>query len=1013
MANTIRCKLDGKQSVTFPVTLKKNGRFLTDPINIVVRGFVKFKDESNPNVSEYESDEYQKDSASLLNDKTIVYPVLFTSDEITINNGKGTITLLPRSEDILSDFDTISGRSGESRTSVSETEVLEGGSGVKIIIEVGTERVPYKISVEVTVVDDNGQFFGQSVDRGSTSASKDGDGLFEQEMKQVVSNLIVEFYNDDEWIPSIKSSLTDNAGTSEEALEAIDELSNEIAFGSSAMYDAIKASAVMLSDNSIDPFRKVIYLFTDNDSNMSVATADEAINEVNSIDGNKQTPVLTGNLQIVEPITLSVKANTTDTVNLNKIGFLTGGQSVTVVSEEFLDEIVDIFYGEAVGALGYGYYEFDVDLLNIVSIESITGDFTISDSRSNASWQIELSDDGYTYVSVADIFSSTDIYQVDNISARFLKFKVTLLTGFSSDEYLGEPQSPVLNGFEIVYNESKTVFLFFNSQDDGFPPYQMVIGIDGNPINQDQIEVGLSKSDSSNWSDFSNGSQPTINQNGKIVVPLRFSQDIEEFAQEPLSKIDGFTLKTLYGSWDPYSSVTIYDKVNDIVFSSEYKLYPRDGIVVFKGTLPNDYVDGDFSIGILNGNDYKIGLKLTNISNANSLELYGIGKMYTTGKDLLPPIDKQAPEAQDVTISPDVPNMYSVMSSSYVYFDANFESEDLSQREIKWYINGVRVSYLDGLTSWNDLADANDPLYQHILSFTINDIEQGETAEEKARLLGESILKVGDTVYYTIKVSDGDLLSQQSKSETVNVAEGSPTISQLEIKSLDDAGAVIDRISTDNVVFVSFNLQGDTRGNSSEIIWYVDGTEFKRGIYGDPVLKDEIPHDRLLPGEVGLNTGDWALKLGNEIYVQIIPNTGTSVGELVTSNTSTVENALPEIANETILPTVVTQFSSITLTWDFIDFDIDALQDATQSEETVVKWFLKTPPADISQSTIFREVTDPDLLSFINTDTVNHTSVVDAAILSADQQWYAELTPNDGFDDGEVVTTDIKTITSG
>jgi len=1014
---TIRGKLDGKQSITFPITLKKNGRFLADPVDIIIRGFVKFEDEANPNVEVYESDSYQKESANKLEDKTIVYPVLFTSDRITINNGKGTITLLPRSEDILSDFDTITGRAGiptvETEATVSEEEILASPDDAQIIIEAGEERTPYKVSIEVTIIDNNGQFFGQTVDRGTADLEATGGGLFEQSKQQVTSNLIVEYHTDIEWIPSIESLLDDNAGTPEEALKALDNLSNQVAFGSSAMYDAISKSAETLSNNDIDDLRKVIYILTDNDSNMSITTSDAAIEKVNAIDGFKKVPILTGNLQITEPITLSVKANTTDTINLNKLGFLTGGQSVTVVSEDFIDEIVDIFYGEAVGALGYGYYEFVIDLQEVVAIESIIGDFSVTDVRSSASWQIEISDDGFIFTPIDDIFSVTSTYQEEDISARFIKFKVTLLTGFSGDEYSGEPVSPTLNNFKIIYNESKTVFLFLKNQDDGLPPYQMVIGVDGNADSPENIEVGLSKSNSTNWIDFSNGSQPTIDQNGKIVIPLRFSQDTDEFPQEPLDKVDDFTLKTSYGIWDPYSSVTLYDKNEDVILSSEYKLYPREGFVIFNGILPYDYTNGDYTIGILNGNDYKIGLKLTNVSNEKSLEFYGIGKMYTTGKDLLPPVDKIAPEAQEVAIEPQAPNLYSPISLEYIYFDSNFESEDLSQREIKWYINGVRIGYLDGLTSWNDLSDVNDPLYQNVLSFTISSLNQGETAEQRARSLGQSILKVGDTIYGTIKVSDGDLFSQQEKSDTIIVVEGAPSISNLKIQALDNDGAIVDRISSNNIAFVNFTLDGDTVGNKSEIIWFVDGFEFKRGIYGDAVGNDEIPHDRLHPGEVSLNTGDWALKLSNEIHVQIIPSTGSAVGDVVNSSTVIVENALPEVTNAVITPTTITQFSTIILTWDFADFDIDVLQDGTQVEETTIQWYLKVPPVDANQSTIFREVTDPDLLEFITVDVTNHVSTVDASILSPNQQWYAKLTPNDSIDDGKEVLTAVKIITNG
>jgi len=1009
MATTLRCKLDGKQSVTFPVTLKKNGRFLTDPVKIIVRGFLKFdEDDANRDeVSIYESGEYQRNSANLLEDKTIVYPVLFTSDEITINNGKGTITLLPRSEDILSDYNTISGRVNAGDAVVSETEILEEGD-TQILIEVGKERVPYKVSIQVTLVDENESYFGQTIDRISVD-DQEGQGLFRQDTKQLTGNLIIEFYSDLEWIPSIKSMLGSNAGTSQEALDAIENLANEVPFGSSAMYDALTASAETLSDNEVDPFRKVIYLLTDNDSNMSVSTADETIDDINAIDGFRKVPILTGNLQVTKPITLSVKANTTDTVNLNKLGFLTGGQSVTVVDESFIDEIVDIFYGEAVGAMGYGRYEFTVDLQSIVAIERITGGFLAEDLRSSASWQIELSNDNYTYTAVDEIFSVTSVYQEEDSYARYIKFKVTLITGFSTDEYLGGPESPILNNFEIIYNKSKVVFLFLNNADDGNSPHQMVIAVDGNSITPGQIEVGLSKSDSSNWVDYSNGSQPTVDQNGKISIPIRFSQDTSEFPQEPLRKLDYFTLQTLYGSWDPYSTIAVYDKGGQVISARDYKPYPRNGLVVFNTILPDNYVDGDYSIGILNGSDYKLGFKLTNISNEDNLEIYGLGKMYSTGKDLLPPVEKLPPEAQEVKVSPEVPNVFSVISLSYVYFDSNFDDEDISQREIKWYINGVNVSYLDGLTSWNDLSDINDPIYQNALSFTASDLNDGETAEQRARSLGESIIKVGDTIYATVKVSDGELLSELKKADTVNVIEGIPTVSEILIRGLDVNGAIVDRISSDNTAFVTFNLNADTTGNQSEIIWFVGGFEFKRGVYGSPVAPDKVPADRLLPGEVSLNTGDWALKIANEIWVQIIPSTGTSIGLATTSGTKIVENAYPVISNALILPTVVTQFSDMTLTWDFSDFDIDVLQTESQVDTSRVDWYLKTTAGGSVQTTDFEKVD----AALIDTDIPNHVSVVRSAILSEGQQWFARITPNDSVDDGTVVQTQTKTITSG
>ncbi|KKK49375.1 hypothetical protein LCGC14_3135720, partial [marine sediment metagenome] len=78
------------------------------------------------------------------------------------------------------------------------------------------------------------------------------------------------------------------------------------------------------------------------------------------------------------------------------------------------------------------------------------------------------------------------------------------------------------------------------------------------------------------------------------------------------TKVDSFTLKTKYGTWDPYASVTIYNKKDKIISTNNYEAYPRDGLIVFGGMLDYNYSNGDYKIAILNENNYKIGLKLLN-----------------------------------------------------------------------------------------------------------------------------------------------------------------------------------------------------------------------------------------------------------------------------------------------------------------------------------------------------------------------------------------------------------------
>ena len=85
---TIKCKLNGEQSVSVPIDIKRNGKLITEPVDVIVRGFLKFAEGSSST------------SSNQLQDKTVVYPVLFSSDTIRVNDGRCIITLLPRSEDL-------------------------------------------------------------------------------------------------------------------------------------------------------------------------------------------------------------------------------------------------------------------------------------------------------------------------------------------------------------------------------------------------------------------------------------------------------------------------------------------------------------------------------------------------------------------------------------------------------------------------------------------------------------------------------------------------------------------------------------------------------------------------------------------------------------------------------------------------------------------------------------------------------------------------------------------------
>ncbi|MCD6435280.1 MAG: hypothetical protein J7L15_02730, partial [Clostridiales bacterium] len=836
-----------------------------------------------------------------------------------------------------------------------------------------------------------------------------------------------------DWIPSVELLTVDNEGISSEVISLVENLENTVPFGSSTMYDAIYSSAQIMSDNDLDTTRKLIYVLTDNDTNASVYSIDKTIEEVNNIDGDKKVPIISGNLSIVEPRTLSVKANETDTSDLNKLGYFTGGQSVTLTSTEFLDDVAQIFYAEATGVLGYGTYEFVSDLGEEVQINALTLYFDVVSEQTNASWQFSYSSDGYNFILNEENYS----YNIGEVSftdlhTRYLRFDINLITGFSAtlDEYSSviPLESPSLTGVKIDYSQYKTVYLLLNKKDDLVPVTQVVVSTSVSNIEQNQVKVGLASSDAISWIDYSSDSQPLVNQNGKIVIPVRFSQGTDSFDNEPLNKIDNYMLKAHYGQWDPDSTVFVYDSKNGGTISSVlYDIVPRDGLVILSYPLEKDYTDGDYKIGILNGSDYKIGIELTNKSKDNQIEIYGFGHIYTTGKGLLPPIEKIPPEAKNILVSPVNPEIYTTIELTYDYYDVNFDEEDISRTVIKWYIDDIHIEYLDGYKIWNDVNNFADPLWHNAFTFDGTGLTEDQIIIQ-ARENKESILSLDNNIYCSVKVSDGELFGNTIRSNNVVVLESSPVISQLEIVGVDAYGTESKIVTSETTAIAKFNYYSDTDINNSEVIWYVGGQFFKGGLFGS---KNEqgILYEELKPGEYGLNTTrELALKYENTIYVQVIPQTEGKIGDTINSDTITVGNALPVVGGLALIPKKPSSLQNIILSWDFYDFEIHALFEGetnSQTNRTSVQWWKK----DVGTDTDWEKIYDnadalPEVfvlkgyegcvdVSRSRTDNISIISYVNASNENkffTGQQWKAVVTPNDFEDDGIPVESEIVTI---
>ena len=1035
-------RLRGKQTANVLVELKdENGDYPDKNIDIYVRGFIKTNTSSESSLSTSNTNTQQETAINNMNNKLLIYPVIFSSNEISTSDGRALITLLGRSEDVLENVKNTLSNSSEA---IIKNSIIN--------IEEGQSRQPYNISVEITVMDDF--YFGQTVDEtvknndsifmeppsdlpaaavneidttvekidlgeftdmcakhsatisvttvlsnafytginidnisviknelnSSLSATaKAGFAIIDNALSQEL-NPVINYFNDEEWLPQIVNDNSMNNLSGNDAIKIIDSLSVSIPYGVSTLLDAIDLSSEILNETIYNSFEKNIYVFTDNESNMSFTTVDEVLYGVNSIDGEKKTPIVIGNFSTAYPFTLSAKMNTSDTDTLNKLSSLTGGQSITVLSQQFEDEMVGVFVGSSVGSLGYGNATFEISFDDIVKINSIFGDFDLYDNT-NGRWRIYSSEDGYYYRELNQYFKANLEYTFGDLFAKNIKFDIELFTSFSnsnSDEYGSAPTGlPIFDQFVLSFNPINKTNIFLNKEDIKAMPQQIVTICNTN-LQSPNIKFGVVTNDSSNWDDYTSGSQPSKMVNNKAVIPLRFA-DNTDYELEKIKKISQCLYKMQNGKYNDGCTVIIYRKTStglyEVISENEYTLLSRDGFVVFKTPQQESVL----YVEIVNSSKIKVGLQIETGVDEKELIIESIGYMYNTNVNLLPAATPLPPEVKNATILNNNPGIYDIIEAYYEYSDANKDIEDISQTEIKWYINDIYIPYLDNLKVWNDINNTSDPLYSHIFTFDIN---SNSNVLLLAMKNNESILKPQDKIYFIVKASDGSLFSNPGKSTIATAVASAPIVERVYFSIAGSGGEVKRNPTTSDTIFVKYDLSTTEKDTDiSTVEWYVNGLLFKSGKITDTNANSLLPNETI--------NGIVALKLNNEIYCKIKPQTSGAAGESVSSSSIVVKNTIPFITDVSISPRYPTINGVIRLTYVFNDIDVSLLGDGTQSDQSIIKWYKKT--SSISSWA------EQSLLEGKNTISGFRNG----------EQWKAIITPYDGLDKGTPVESTI------
>jgi len=620
---------------------------------------------------------------------------------------------------------------------------------------------------------------------------------------------------------------------------------------------------------------------------------------------------------------------------------------------------------------------------------------------SDANWSFATSVDGINYTEFSKEFNYNETADFDDLSCRYIKWHIQLIHLLKPAED-GTLDIPSLSGFNLSISVDKDSFIFMNKEVDSSSVQQLIATTLSSVPSNSSLEIGVGAGESSEWKDFYSRSQESVNEDGKVFVPIRSTMSNDD-NPEPLISIDDLVFEPFYGPWDVNSDFTIVDFESGQVDKNDYRVYPRRGIVVFTSYQRNR----SFNIFIDPPPTFRVAVKVTNKKPDTQVSLDGVAYQYNTNIFLPSQYTNRPPVAYDLKVSPEHPAIYSPISASYRYADLNGDPEDKEKTEIRWYINGVEFAWLKNVTRFNDLDNPLDSFYSNVGTFSLGDVVQyavlvvdgggavGDTPEQTAALRGESIFQIGDDVYFTVKPHDGFRYGDIAYSNTVTIVETPPFLTRLEVKGRRiDSLLPTDRYTTGTQLFADFDYFSPSEQNNSVIRWFVNDNIFKEGLLNE-ASDDNIINTTLNPGELSTATGSavHSFDIGNVVYCEIMPVGSNTQGDIVQSQTAVIENEIPSIRdvklNELSHQNGTASINdTLTVSYTFHDTDLDF--NSGQTDQTVIQWLVSSGGSSFVEFEL-PAGSDPKILYASNT--------------ISGQVWKVRLTPFDGVGQGDASET--------
>ncbi|MGQ9610149.1 MAG: PKD domain-containing protein, partial [bacterium] len=381
-------------------------------------------------------------------------------------------------------------------------------------------------------------------------------------------------------------------------------------------------------------------------------------------------------------------------------------------------------------------------------------------------------------------------------------------------------------------------------------------------------------------------------------------------------------------------------------------------------------------------------------------------------------IENIPPIVSNVSLSPVNPSELDDLVCSYVYNDIDEDPENGT--EIKWYVDGDHQAIYDDqkyITSENTIAGqswyftirpndgfnygdiqksntviihksepyvpppistipeasslkikpdtplTNDDLiceYRYIdldgdeeSGTEIRWYKDGELIEEynNAKVIPSSATQKGQKWYFTIKPKDGKEFGKIKTSPEVIISNSPPVVANLSISPENP-------MTKDNLIcsYSYYDIDEDEE-NKTEIRWFKDGE-----------LQPHFNNNRII-------TSDQTIK-GQKWHFTVKPSDGESFGEIQISEQVIIVNTPPSVSDLVLYPENPLVTDKITCIYKFNDDDED------NESGTEIRWY---KDGELQES-------------------FNDSKIIDK--LEKGQRWYFTVKPKDGYDFGEIKTSE-------